>query len=134
MIRVLAIILLFLSVACASQKAAQKSHAPKIKADDSLEYELLVFDVEFDSWYLLKNSPALSRSKSYYHDWNVRYVNEWNYKIFASRHNEIFGDLIDYHFEVDYPYEIEHKLFYYFQFVEQVLKIPILKYSPQAAI
>lgn len=30
------------------------------------------------------------------------------------------------YFTEDYPFEIEHKLFYYFQFVEKKLNIPIL--------
>jgi len=131
MAKQLAYILIILSAACSSQKVAQKSPALKINADDSTEYELLVFDSGFESWYAMKNSPALSRNKEYYHNWNIQYVQEWNYKVMASRHSELYGDRIDYHFSEDYPYEIEHKLFYYFQYAEQVLKIPILKNSPR---
>ena len=134
MLRQLAFILLILSVACSTQKVAQKSKAPKIKSDDSTEYELLVFDVEFETWYTLHDSPALSRSKQFYHDWNTQYVQEWNNKVISSRHSEIFGDQIDYEFNVDYPFEIEHKLFYYFQYVEHVLKIPILRNSPHGVL
>ena len=134
MLRQMIFILLILSAACSSQKVAQKSQAPKIKTEDSTEYELLVFDVDFESWYTLHNSPALSRSKDYYHDWNVQYVQEWNNKVISSRHSELYGDQIDYDFNVNYPFEIEHKLFYYFQYVEQALKIPILKNSPHGVI
>lgn len=134
MLRQLIYILLLLSIACSSQKATLKSKAPKIKTDDSTEYELLVFDVGFESWYSLHNSPAFSRSRDYYHDWNVQYVQEWNYKVIDSRHSEFFGDQIDYNFNVHYPYEIEHKLFYYFQYVEHELKIPILKSNPHGVL
>lgn len=113
---------------------ALKSHAPKIKTDDSTEYELLVFDNGFESWYILHNSPALSRSIDYYHDWNTQYVQEWNNRVISSQHSEIFGDPIDYDYNVHYPFEIEHKLFYYFQYVEQVLKIHLLKDSPRGTI
>lgn len=115
---------------CTSQKTVQKSGTPKITGKDSTEYELLVFDTQFESWYAMKNSPALSRSKTYYHNWNTQYVQEWNNRVMTSRHSDLYGDRIDYDFNVDYPFEIEHKLFYYFQYVEQVLHVPLLKTSP----
>jgi hypothetical protein len=123
-------ILVLIISGCASQKTAQKSSAPKITAKDSTQYELLVFDYAFESWYALKNSPALTHSKAYYHDWNIQYVQEWNNRVMSSRHSDLYGDRIDYDFNVDYPFEIEHKLFYYFQYVEQVLHVPLLKNSP----
>jgi hypothetical protein len=129
------IVILVLSViiaGCTAQKTVQKSTVPKINTKDSTSYELLVFDSGFDSWYTLKNSPALARSKAYYHDWNVRYVQAWNNKVMESHHSGTFSDLINYEFNVDYPYEIEHKLFYYFQYVEHELHIPILKQGPQS--
>jgi hypothetical protein len=125
-------ILAIMITGCTLQKPAQKSSAPKINTEDSLQYELLVFDTGFDTWYTLKNSPALARGKGYYHDWNVRYVQAWNNKVMGSRHSGIFSDLINYEFNVDYPYEIEHELFYYFQYIEQELHVPILKQGPQA--
>jgi hypothetical protein len=130
----LALILFIVTAGCASQKVVQKSTAPKISTEDSIQYELLVFDTGFESWYTLKNSPALSRSKGYYHDWNVRYVQGWNTKVMESHHSEIFSDLINYEFYVNYPYEIEHKLFYYFQYIEQELHISILKQGPSGAL
>lgn len=118
---------------CTVQKTTQKKITPQITGKDSTEYELIVLDPGFESWYTFKNSPALYRSKAYYHDWNLQYVQEWNNKVISSRHSELYGDKIDYDFNVDYPFEIEHKLFYYFQYVEQVLHIPILKQGPQVS-
>ena len=117
--------------ACSTQKVAKKQ-APRIEVNDSTQYELLVFDTEFETWYTLKNSPASSRSKDYYHNWNIQYVQEWNNRVTTSHNSQIYGGPIDYHASEDYPFEIEHKLFYYFQFVEQELKIPLLPNSPRA--
>ncbi len=114
----LAFIILVFIAGCTAQKTVQKSSAPKITDKDSTEYELLVFDPGFESWYIMKNSPTLARGKNYYHTWNMLYVQEWNDRIISSRHSGIFGEKIDYVFNVDYPFEIEHKLFYYFQYVE----------------
>ncbi len=126
----LAFIIVVFIAGCTSQKTAQKLSVPKITDKDSTEYELLVFDPGFESWYIMKNSPTLARGKNYYHTWNMLYVQEWNDRIISSRHSGIFGEKIDYVFNVDYPFEIEHKLFYYFQYVEQVLHVRILKNGP----
>jgi len=115
---------------CTTQKSAQKSQSPKITGKDSTEYKLIVLDPGFESWYALKNSPALKRSKVYYHDWNVQYVYAWNNKVMSSHYPDIFGERIDYNFNVNYPFKIEHKLFYYFQYVEQVLHVRILENGP----
>lgn len=122
---------MILITACSTQKIT-KNQAPRIEVNDSTQYELLVFDNEFESWYAMKNSPASSRSKDYYHNWNIQYIHAWNNRVSTSRNSNIYGGTIDYHANEDYPVEIEHKLFYYFQYVEQVLKIPLLPNSPRA--
>ena len=110
--------------ACGSQRSLHKASAPEITPDDSTEYELLVFDQGFETWYLLKPSPALDHGIEYYKNWNSQYVNEWNYRSGTSR---FFGSPINYDRNENYPIEIEHKLYYYFQYVEQELNIPILR-------
>jgi hypothetical protein len=122
--------LVFLA-ACISQKTKERHLAPKISVNDSTQYELLVFDPGFVSWYALKNSNTLARNKEYYHNWNIQYVSEWNNKVISSRHSGIYGQPIEYHSNEDYPFEIEHKLFYYFQYVEHELGIPLLKNGPK---
>ncbi len=125
-----AFIIAILIAGCTAQKTALKSKGPKITGKDSTEYKLIVLDPGFESWYAIKNSPALYRSKAYYHDWNVQYVQAWNNKVMTSANSGIFGNRIDYNFNVDYPFKIEHKLFYYFQYVEHVLHVNILENGP----
>lgn len=110
--------------ACGSQRPLQKASAPEITPDDSTEYELIVFDHGFETWYLLKKSPALDHGLQYYKTWNRQYVDEWNYRSGTSR---FFSSHINYDTSENYPFEIEHKLYYYFQYVEQELGIPILR-------
>ena len=131
----LPVILLLIIAACSVKQPLHKVSAPEITSDDSTkdstEYELIVFDTGFETWYLMKNSPALSRSIEYYKSWNRQYVMEWNYKSGSSRYSSFFGEPINYDPQEDYPFEIEHKLFYYFQYVEKELKIPILEGGPR---
>ena len=109
--------------ACGVQKSAQKIKSPEIAVNDSTEYELIVFDPGFENWYLLKDSPAMAHGIEYYKTWNIQYVQEWNYRSHTSR---LLGPPIDYDPHENYPFEIEHKLYYYFLYVEDILKIPIL--------
>lgn len=117
-------ICLILFAACRVQTPATKITTPEIAPDDSIKYELIVLDPGFDSWYLQKPTPELDRSKEYFKYWNNQYVQEWNNNPGINRH---FGTSINYDFSEDYPLEIEHKLYYYFRYVEEILKIPILK-------
>lgn len=109
--------------ACSSQRPLHNASTPEITSDDSTEYELIVFDQGFETWYLQQKSPALDHGIDYYKNWNRQYVNEWNYRSGTSR---FFGSHINYETNENYPLEIEHKLYYYFQYVEQELGIPIL--------
>ena len=120
-------VLFLMIAACNVQQPLHKAATPEITPEDSTEYELIVFDPGFETWYLLKNSPALYHSISYYKTWNRQYVDEWNFKSMSSRYSRFFGSPIEYDPNENYPTEIEHKLYCYFQYVEEVLKIPILR-------
>lgn len=124
---------LLLIAACSTQKSALQVNtvSEEIAAEDSIEYDLETFDSKFESWYAFKNSPALYRSQSYYESWNKQYVSAWNVKT-MSRRNSFFEPIVGYEPNVDYGFELNHQLFYYFQYVEHVLKIKILPNSPKA--
>lgn len=118
--------LIVLITACTTQQKTVSSVAPAIETTDSTEYRLIVLDPGFETWYVLKNSPALHHSKEFYRSENIQYVNAWNYNTSSSGHSDLFGERIEYDPRENYPFEIEHKLYYYFQYVEKELKIPIL--------
>lgn len=101
--------------------------------EDSLEYSLETFDAKFETWYLLQDKPSNYRSQSYYESWNRQYVNEWNHKALQGR-NRFFEPIVGYDPTVDYGFELNHELFYYFQYVENVLGISILSNSPQSIV
>jgi len=119
-------ILLFFA-ACTSQKGIVKvNRIEEEVVQDSLEYELETFDVKFESWYQMYKSPATYRSQQYYENWNQRYVSEWNYNSTNPQKSSFFEPIVGYDPHVDYGFELNHELFYYFQYVEHVLKIQII--------
>ncbi len=126
-------IILFI-VACSTQKGLVKVKSNNVESnvEDSVEYELETFDARFETWYQLHNSPAMYRSQEYYENWNRQYVSAWNYNAMNARRNSFFEPIIGYENNVDYGFELNHKLFYYFQYVEHVLNIQIMPGGPQA--
>ena len=120
-------VVLLIFAACAGKKNLVKV-TPEIENTeaDSLEYELVTFDSRFETWYDLNNSPVLYRSQQFYESWNQIYVSTWNAKPLVSRGSFIYEPAIGYEPGTDYGFELNHRLFYYFQYVENVLKIPIL--------
>ncbi len=126
-------VILFI-VACSTQKGIVKVDTVKSEqmSEDSVEYELETFDAKFETWYSLHDSPAQYHSQSYYESWNRQYVVAWNQNALDPRKSWFFETVIGYEPNVDYGFELNHKLFYYFQYVERVLKIEIMPNGPKS--
>ena len=102
--------------------------------ENNEEYELIVIDPGFESWFITTWSPAKDRSLSYYSIWNQRYVTAWNYKATRPLTSKYFENIIMYDPTVDYGIELERKLYYYFRYVDTKLGIPILDGQPPAIL
>ncbi len=127
--------ILLIGIACSTTR-----NIPQVKIDgeaeeesDSIEYRLETFDSKFETWYMLQDQPSKYRGQHFYENWNHRYVNAWNYKATQSG-NAFFEPIIGYEPTVDYGFELNHKLFYYFQYVENVLNIEIMPGGPKSIV
>ena len=118
--------------ACGTQKQLQIKAVDAEAADDSVSYELIVLDPGFESWFVAHSKPDWYHSQDYYENWNRQYVTAWNHKSMWTRYSQLLDGQINYETDVDYGLEINHKLFYYFQYVENVLHIPIISNGPVA--
>jgi hypothetical protein len=127
--RILFGILTVLMIACLSGKKSVKitSSEKNQTSTDSTEYELITFDAKFETWYLLNGTPVLARTKEYYEMWNRQYVTAWNMHTMNDSRGLFFEPIVGYEPTVDYGFELNHKLFYYFMYVENVLKVPVLQ-------
>lgn len=127
---------LLLVVACSTQKGLVKVNSVDLGnvAEDSLEYDIETFDAKFESWYLLQKSPAKFRSQQYYESWNRQYVSAWNYNATSGHKSSFFEPILGYEPNIDYGFDLNHELFYYFQYVEHVLKIKIMPGGPQTGL
>ena len=102
--------------------------------EDSLQYELIVFDAKFETWYAFHNNPSQYRSQRYYENWNRQYVNAWNYNSTQPGKRSFFEPIVGWEPIIDYGFELNHKLFYYFLYVERVLKIEIMPGGPRSIV
>lgn len=84
---------------------------------DSTEYELIIFEVGFESW-LLTQQPMSYYSEEYYKTWNYQYVIEYNIRYRSGPQQELFQNEIQYDPNESYGIEIEYKLYNYFLFFE----------------
>lgn len=128
------VLLLFFSCSVPKGVVTLEPNNGNTEQEDSVEYELIVLDTGFETWYLLHDSPARYRSQQYYEGWNRQYVLAWNAYASQPGRRSFFQSIIGYEPNVDYGFELNHKLFHYFQYVEQVLKIPILNNRPSGVL
>lgn len=93
-------------------------------ANDSLEYEIIIFDIGFETYLNTIAKPMNYYSKEYYENKNRFYVSEWNTRALnpLKYPRDIYENQIDYDFNVDYGLEVNYKLYNYFKFVEHKYK------------
>ena len=133
-------LLIFLSVlgilwACSGPKKVADTEKAEPDAEtknvkDSVSYVMETFDAKFEKWYNLHKSPSMFRPQEFYEKWNRKYVSEWNKKSELKENSDFFVPIVGYDRKKDYGFAMNHQLFYYFQYVENVLKIKILTEGP----
>jgi hypothetical protein len=120
--------------ACSGPKAVVEAEKDEPETDvemDSVSYVIETYDAKFKAWYDLHKSPETNRPQKYYENWNKKYVKEWNRKSTQKEYSDFFVPIVGYNRTKDLGFEINHQLFYYFQYVENVLKIQILPDGPK---
>ncbi len=119
--------------ACSGPKvvvAEAEKEEPKT-TNDSVSYAIETFDSKFKTWYDLQKSQTTNRSQEYYENWNRKYVKEWNHISNQKDKSDFFVPITGYDRTKDYGFQINHQLFFYFLYVENVLKIQILPNGPK---
>ncbi|MEA1876616.1 MAG: DUF6146 family protein [Bacteroidota bacterium] len=93
------------------------------QSDDSTEYEILIIDPGFGSWFITHRKPKWYHEQSFLENWNLQYVSAWNLKVMSGAFqlaypNNPFIERIEYRPFVDYGLDVNHKLYYYFKYIE----------------
>lgn len=93
-------------------------------ANDSLEYEIIIFDIGYETYLKSIAKPEWYYSQQYLENKNQFYVTEWNIRVNNpfKFNPDIYENRIDYDFNTNYGLEVNYKLYNYFKFVEYKYK------------
>jgi len=94
-------------------------------AQDSIEYEIIIFDIHFDRWLTTQhmNNEAFY-SNEYLSSMNAQYANAWN-RLYTTGDKRV-QSYIDYDRRIDYGKDLNFKLFMYFKYFQERYKINLL--------
>ena len=93
-------------------------------ANDSLEYEIIIIDVGFNTWLNGTARPRGYYSISYLESRNYLYVTEWNIRVLEPFRYDpnLYEMRIDYQPNINYGYEVNYLLYNYFIYFESQYK------------
>lgn len=111
-----------------AQEKSQENSGIEVNANDSIEYELLVFDAGFETYLVTVPYSKEFYSNKYYKHWNILYCAEWNRRHQNPlRYGDFYETSIDYDPSIEYGIDFNFKLYQYFQFVESEYDIILIR-------
>ncbi|VVV00357.1 MULTISPECIES: DUF6146 family protein [Mesonia] len=89
-------------------------------ANDSLDYEIIIFEQGFNSW-LATQQPRGFYNQNYLEQKNWRYVVTYNSRVTSYPYSitGLYPQQIDYQPEIDYGYEVNYLLYNYFLYFQR---------------
>jgi len=109
---------------CGSTSKSIDSSSEKEKpvriANDSLEYEVIIFDIGFNRFLNTVAQPRGFHNEQFLRNRNIFSVNTYNQRALQPlRFGDLYPQAIDYESRINYGYEVNYLLFNYFLFFEQ---------------
>ena len=101
---------------CSSNKPLVQIEDASTKSDIT-EYTIIVTEPGFESWFVTNRKPIWFYEENYYKHFNQLYTNEWNHRVRSIKYDIPFYEEIDYNSVINYGKDIEHKMYWYFQFM-----------------
>jgi hypothetical protein len=89
-------------------------------ANDSLEYEIVIIDPGFSSWFMSQAQPRHFYNQNYLESRNRFWVQEWNNRaLMPTQYNsQLYQMPIDYQSSINYGYEVNYMLFNYLTYFQ----------------
>ena len=88
--------------------------------NDTLEYELVIFDPAFQGWFRRVRRPKSFYDESYLKRWNEELSHQWNNPgHIPVRRDCMPQTYLDYDKDADYGMELEYRLFYFFRYMHE---------------
>ena len=117
-------VIMLLAYACGSTPINQQGNTkeePVVIKNDSLEYEIIIIDQGFNFYLNSVARPEGYFSQIYLENRNRFYVAIWNNRFHnpAIFNPNIYENFINYDPNINYGYDVNYKLFNYFEFAQQ---------------
>ncbi|WP_010521776.1 DUF6146 family protein [Aquimarina agarivorans] len=118
------LLLLGFTIACATKKEhpfKENELEKKVRiANDSLEYELIVFDIGFNRFLNTQARPRGYFGINFLETKNYFFVTQYNIRANNPvQFGDIYGPVIDYQNQIHYGYEVNYLLYNYFLFFQR---------------
>jgi len=138
---ILLLIIITTMVGCNSSKLQSSASNTQVEkaqdtvriANDSIEYEIIIIEPGFNSWMKGRAKPRGYYSQGFLESRNQLYVAEWNRRVLnTSRYDTRLYELqIDYNPQIDYGYEVNYMLYYYFIYFQINYKQQLTGFVPR---
>ena len=91
-----------------------------IISDDKLEYDIIIIEHGFNTWFETRAKPEEFYSLSFLESKNIRYVVEWNSRVLQplKYSSNLYEMQINYTQGIDYGFDLNYKLYNYFTFFQ----------------
>jgi hypothetical protein len=131
---------LLILVACnASQNKKKIEEKSKLESDTiriankEIEYEVLIIDVGFSSWFNSNAKPRNYYSQSYLESRNRVWVLEWNRRVMLSSQYDpnLYEMTINYETNINYGYEVNYMLYNYLVYFQLKYNQKLGGFSPR---
>ncbi|MBT8273499.1 MAG: hypothetical protein KJO77_06815, partial [Bacteroidia bacterium] len=102
-------------------------------ASDKVEYEIIIIEPGFNSWLQARAQPEGYYTQEFLESRNAIYVTAWNNRVLdPSRFDpNLYQMQIDYNPMIDYGYEVNYKLYYYFIYFQIQYKQQLTNFVPR---
>jgi hypothetical protein len=105
---------------------ADTLHLEKIapEAGDTLEYELIIIDPGFETWFIRTRQPEEMYTQEYLESWNQQLVSQWNSLLGRRGRMDCMPETyLSYDPRIDYGKTLNYQLFYYFRYMQERCRI-----------
>ncbi len=102
-------------------------------SNDELEYEIIIIEPGFNAWLIGNARPEGYYSQQFLENRNYQYVIEWNNRVLQPQlfNPNLYELQIDYQQGIDYGYEVNYKLYYYFIYFQLTYKQRLAGFVPR---
>lgn len=94
------------------------------EAGDTVEYELIIFDPGFQTWFVRVRQHEEMYSQEYLESWNMQLVTQWNNLLGRRGRPDCMPETyLNYDPRIDYGKTLNYQLFYYFRYMQERCRI-----------